>query len=97
MTSDGGLPAYLLRMYESERIYGGGSVLWDMAKSGTALAERRPALRWPRPSICPEASRRGRFCGRAEGGFAPLVVGGLEGWRTADGARFADMDGDGED
>lgn len=61
------------------------------------LAERRPALLWPLPSGCPDRSLRGLLGGRADAGAVPLAVGGLEGWRTAEGARLADMDGEGEE
>jgi hypothetical protein len=62
------------------------------------LADLRPALLWPLPSACPETSRRGRLGGRAEVGVGPVAVGGLDGWRTAEGgARLADMEGDGEE
>lgn len=95
---EGGFPAYFFKMYSSVTTYGGGSVrVGDIAESGTRLADLRPALLWPLPSICAEASRRARFGGRADDGVVPLVVGGIEGWRTAEGARLADMDGDGEE
>jgi hypothetical protein len=29
--------------------------------------------------------------------LVPFVVGGLEGWRTTDGARFADIEGEGDE
>jgi len=62
------------------------------------LADLRPALLWPLPSACPEPSLRCRLGGRADAGVAPFAVGGLEGWRLADGgARFADMEGDGDE
>jgi len=63
------------------------------------LADLRPALLWPLPSTCPGPSLRCRFGGRTGVGAGPFVVGGLEGWRgAAEGvARFADMDGDGDE
>lgn len=42
-------------------------------------------------------SFRGRLAGRGGAELAPLDVGGLDGWRTADGGGFEDIDGDGED
>jgi hypothetical protein len=62
------------------------------------LADLRPALLWPRPIPCPEASLRCLLSVRADVGVVPLAVGGLEGWPTAEeGARLADMEGEGEE
>lgn len=41
--------------------------------------------------------RGGRLAGRGGTPFAPLDVGGFDGWRTVDGAGLVDIDGDGED
>jgi hypothetical protein len=63
------------------------------------LADRRPALLCPLPNTCPETSLRCRLGGRADAGVAPLAVGGLDGWRppAEEGARLADMEGDGDE
>lgn len=61
------------------------------------LADRRPALLWPLPNTCPEGSRRDRLGGRGAVGVGPFAVGGLDGWRTADGARLADIEGEGDE
>jgi hypothetical protein len=61
------------------------------------LADLKPALLWPRPSTGAVISLRGRLAGRGGTEFAPLDVGGLEGWRAADGGGLADSEGEGDD
>jgi hypothetical protein len=62
------------------------------------LADLRPALLWPLPNTCPEVSLRCRLGWRADAGAVPFAVGGFEGWRAAEeGARLADMEGDGDE
>lgn len=69
-----------------------------MTGSVAMLADRNPALLCPLPRGGPgPGSRRILIVGRVAPGVVPPADGGFEGWRTADGARFAAMDGDGDE
>lgn len=61
------------------------------------LADRRPALLWPLPNVSADISLRTRLGGRPDAGAVPFAAGGIDGWRTTEGARLAEMDGDGEE
>jgi len=62
------------------------------------LADRNPTPLCPLPRGGPgPGSRRILIVGRVAPGVVPPAEGGFEGWRTVDGARFAAMDGDGDE
>lgn len=63
------------------------------------LPDRNPAVLGPLDKATPGPSLRGRLGGRADTGVAPFaVVCGFDGGRVAEGgARFADMEGEGDD